>query len=155
MTPLQEQNIKSNSIDVTLGDELLVYSETVLDCKVKPKTTSIKIPSSGIILMPGELYLGHTAEYTETHGLVPIMFGKSSVARLGLSVYLAAGFGDNSFCGKWTLEFNAIKPIKVYTGMPIAQIAYNTIEGDAKDTYQGKYQGDKTVKASEYYKNFT
>jgi dCTP deaminase len=64
-------------------------------------------------------------EYTETYCAVPVLEGKSSIGRLGISVHQTAGFGDVGFCGHWTLEISVLMPIRVYAGMPIGQISYH------------------------------
>ncbi len=66
------------------------------------------------MLDPGRLYLGRTYERTETHNLVPMLEGRSSIGRLGLFVHITAGFGDVGFCGYWTLEMFAVQPIRIY-----------------------------------------
>ena len=67
------------------------------------------IPEDGFVLNPNQLYLARTVERTETHNLVPMLEGRSSVGRLGLFVHVTAGFGDVGFCGFWTLEMYAIR----------------------------------------------
>jgi len=62
-----------------------------------------------MVLAPGQLFLGRTVERTETHGLVPMIEGRSSIGRLGLFVHVTAGFGDVGFCGFWTLEMFAVQ----------------------------------------------
>ncbi|GHU80920.1 hypothetical protein AGMMS49992_34060 [Clostridia bacterium] len=58
---------------------------------------------------------------------VPMLNGRSSLARLGVSVHLTAGFGDVGFHGSFTLEFTVVNPIRLYPGMEIAQIAFYTV----------------------------
>jgi hypothetical protein len=43
----------------------------------------LTIPAEGLVLEPNRLYLGRTVEYTETHNLVPMLEGRSSIGRLG------------------------------------------------------------------------
>jgi dCTP deaminase len=105
-------------------------------------------------LTPGNLYLGSTIEYTETGtGLVPCIEGRSSVARLGLSVHLTAGFGDAGFEGQWTLEITVVHPLIVFPGMQICQICYSRLEGEPQQ-YSGKYQGQRGPQPSRFYKEF-
>jgi dCTP deaminase len=124
-----------------------------LDCKVKEETVDWEIPDGGVVLWPNMLYLMHTHEYTETHGLVPTIEGRSGVARLGIVVHLTAGFGDVGFKGDWTLEVTVVHPIKVYHSMSVCQIAYSPAEGEIQQ-YTGKYQGQRGPKASGHWKEF-
>jgi dCTP deaminase len=146
--PLDRANIGTNSVDLTLSNTLLIYTDHVLDVRKKPQTAEITIPDKGMILEPGILYLASTVEYTETLRHVPIIQGKSSLGRLGLFVHITAGFGDVNFKGHWTLELACIQPVKIYPGMKIAQICYHDIsempstdyasKADAKYSNQGK-----------------
>ena len=53
---------------------------------------------------PGELYLAHTVERAGSAVHVPKIEGKSTLARLGLSIHVTAGYGDVGFVGAWTLR---------------------------------------------------
>lgn len=158
-----ELRLNPNSYNLTLSNKLLVYTidkppkshESVktkyLDSKEKNETCEIIIPKNGLILLPNKLYLGSTNEYTETKGFVPCLSGRSSGGRLGINIHATAGFGDNGFCGKWTLEIFVIHPVKVYPDQEICQIYYESIEGDQSIVYNGKYQGQSEPIASKLY----
>lgn len=125
ITPFDFNRLGSNSYDVCLGDKIGIYtSDGALDAKKHNPIRLIDITEYGILLKPGQLYLGVTKEYTETHKCVPFIEGKSSVGRLGISVHSTAGKGDVGFCGHWTLEISCIQPVRIYAGMPIAQLLY-------------------------------
>lgn len=132
IAPFNEANLGPNSYDVHLGKTLAVYEDHVLDCKKYDKIRYIDIPDDGYVLRPGELYLGVTQEYTETRDLVPFLEGKSSLGRKGISVHVTAGKGDVGFCGNWTLEITCIRPIRIYAGMPVAQLIYHEITRTAE-----------------------
>ena len=117
--------------------------EISLDPKKDNPVIDIEIPEEGYILRPGVLYLGTTEEYTETIGLIPNIDGRSTTGRLGIEIHRTAGFGDNGFKGKWTLEITVTHPVIVYAGMEIGQIYYEEINGDSSMTYNGKYQNQK------------
>jgi len=106
------------------------------------------------LLETGKLYLGRTAEYTETQGLVPMLEGRSSVGRLGLFVHITAGFGDVGFKGFWTLEMFCVQPIRIYAGVQICQVFYHSIEGSYQTYSSGKYQNNKGVQPSLLFKDF-
>lgn len=125
-----------------------VLREYALDPKKDNETEEFTIPEEGHILLPGVLYLGETMEYTETYGYVPKIDGRSTTGRLGIVVHLTAGFGDNGFKGKWTLEITVTHPVVVYPGMEIGQLYYESIEGDSSMTYEGKYQNQQGVQAA-------
>ncbi len=93
------------------------------------KIDEFEIPEEGFVLEPNTLYLGVTAEYTESHAHVPFLEGKSSTGRLGIDIHATAGKGDVGFCNAWTLEISCIQPVRIYAGMPIGQLIYFAVEG--------------------------
>ena len=100
--PYDPKHLNPNSYNLTLHDELLTYEEVVLDMRKSNRVRRMSIPEGGLVLNPNQLYLGRTVERTETHNLVPMIEGRSSIGRLGLFVHVTAGFGDVGFCGFWT-----------------------------------------------------
>lgn len=138
ITPFDIENMGGNSYDVHLSANLAIYTNKTLDAKKHNKIKHFKIPKSGYILKPGQLYLGSTLEYTETHKHVPFLEGKSSTGRLGIDIHATAGKGDVGFCGYWTLELSVSKPVRVYAGMPIAQMIYYVVDGTVERLYHKK-----------------
>jgi dCTP deaminase len=154
ITPFNEKQLNPNSYNLRLHNELLVYQENVLDMKKKNEAAPIVIPVDGLLLTPGKLYLGRTVEHTRTDNLVPLIEGRSSIARLGLFIHITAGFGDVGFKGYWTLEIFCVQPIKIYPDIEICQIFYHTIEGDFDRYTSGKYQNNRGIQASLLYTEF-
>lgn len=152
ISPFSEDSLNPNSYNLTLHNELLVYEEVVLDVKEPNRFRRLQIPEEGLILSPGQLYLARTMEYTETHGLVPMIQGRSSLARLGLFVHCDSGFGDVGFCGHWTMELSAVQPIRIYGGIRICQIAYHELVGVVREYSNGKYQHNCDIQPSLMYK---
>lgn len=154
ITPFNESALNPNSYNLTLHNELMIYEEVNLDMRHPNRATTITIPEDGLILRPGTLYLGRTQEYTETYNYVPMLEGRSSVGRLGLSVHVCAGFGDVGFKGYWTLEFHCVQPLRIYPGVGICQIYYHAIEGEYEPYVSGKYQGNTGIQPSLMYRDF-
>jgi dCTP deaminase len=150
--PFDESRLNPNSYNLALHDELLVYEEVVLDMRKANRVRRIRIPEEGLVLQPNQLYLGRTAERTETHNLVPMIEGRSSIGRLGLFVHVTAGFGDVGFCGFWTLEMFAIQPVRIYAGVPICQIFYHDLRGEFTEYCSDKYQHNTDIQPSLLFK---
>jgi len=150
--PFDEAKLNPNSYNLSLHDELMVYEEVVLDMRKPNRVRRIPIPSKGIVLAPNQLFLGRTTERTETHNLVPMIEGRSSVGRLGLFVHVTAGFGDVGFCGYWTLEMFAVQPVRIYPGVAICQIFYHDIRGDFDEYRSNKYQHNTDIQPSMLFK---
>jgi len=152
--PFDERFINPNSYNLRLHNELLVYTDDVLDMKKKLNTEMIIIPEDGLVLEPGRLYLGRTYERTSTDKYVPMLEGRSSVGRLGLYIHVTAGFGDVGFSGYWTLEIQCIQPVRIYPMVEICQIYYHTIDGEYSTYNSGKYQNNSGIQPSLFYKDF-
>lgn len=145
--PFDRSNLGTNSYDVHLGKHLAVYEDEVLDAKKHNKIKHFEIPESGFVLQPGQLYLGVTEEYTETHAHVPFLEGKSSAGRLGIFIHATAGKGDVGYCNTWTLEITSTQPVRVYAGMPIGQLIYFKVEGEIENHYNRKPSAKYTQRA--------
>lgn len=152
--PYNKSQLNPNSYNLKLANELLVYNEEVLDMKKEHSATRLEIPEEGLVLEPGKLYLGRTVEHTETYNLVPMLEGRSSIGRLGLSIHITAGFGDVGFKGFWTLEIFCIHPIRIYPNVEICQVYYHDILGEYEEYKSGKYQNNKSIQLSMLYKDF-
>ncbi len=136
--PFIRECLGTNSYDVHLGKWLANYKDAVLDARKHNEIAYFEIPEAGFVLRPGTLYLGVTAEYTETHTAVPFLEGKSSVGRLGIDIHATAGKGDVGFCNHWTLEISVSVPVRVYAGMPIGQLIYFHVDGEIENYYNKK-----------------
>ena len=150
--PFEPERLNPNSYNLTLHDELIVYEEVVLDMRKPSRHRRIKIPAEGLVLNPNQLYLGRTAERTETYNLVPMIEGRSSIGRLGLFVHVTAGFGDVGFCGYWTLEMFAVQPVRIYAGVAICQIIYHDLRGSFTAYQSNKYQHNTDIQPSLLFK---
>ncbi|HTW55820.1 MAG TPA: dCTP deaminase [Thermoplasmata archaeon] len=136
--PFRAECLGTNSYDVHLGPYLATYRTGALDARLANPIHEFRIPPDGFLLVPGQLYLGVTEEYTETHGFVPFLEGKSSVGRLGIDIHSTAGKGDEGFCNYWTLEMSVKLPVRVYAGMPVGQLIYFEISGTVDRSYSEK-----------------
>lgn len=151
--PFDEKCIGPNSYDVHLSDTLLVYTEAVLDPKQDNRYREIKIPTEGIVLLPGRVYLGSTVEYTESPFHIPMYEGRNSLGRLGLESHKTAGFGDIGFCGTWTLELGVVQPTRIYPWMRIGQLYWHNPDGEVLARYAGKYQGQRDATPSRLFQD--
>jgi len=154
--PWDKKRVGANSYDVCLYPIIRRYisdkDSWYLDPKKDNKTIEITIPDSGFILHQGDFILGSTNEINNnyTDDLVPMIEGRSSIARLGLTAHAAAGFGDVGFCGRWTLEIIAALPVIIYPFMPIAQL-YWVRTTPTPRKYQGKYLHQQEAVASKIF----
>lgn len=178
--PYDDSRINPNSYNLRIGDSLLTYDTTsiedmdfglanryrhitkagkhvdynreiILDSHAKNPTKKWIIPEDGFLLQPGILYLGSTLERTYTDKYVPILNGRSSTGRLGMTVHVTAGFGDIGFDGLWTLEITVTHNLIIYPHDEILQVAFMTTEGDRSYQYNGRYNHQDAVTASKFH----
>ena len=151
--PFEIERLNPNSYNLSLANELMVYTDSILDPKKENKTETIVIPEEGYTLEAGKIYLARTYEYTKTFNLVPMIIGRSSLGRLGLAVHVTSGFGDVGFCGFWTIQLVCVQPIIIYPKMRICQIFYHTVYGDISE-YSSKYQNSNDIMGSKFFQEF-
>lgn len=147
ISDFKESRLNPNSYNLRLGSTLYgFYSNTLLDMKLdtKPDVELTLDPIKPTVLYPDMFYLGHTLEYTAISKYVPMIEGRSSVARLGMGIHLTAGFGDIGFHGTWTLEIQTSTRLKVYSEVEICQIYFHKIDLNGS-RYSGKYT-NQTIK---------
>lgn len=76
--PFDPECVNPNSVDLHLGNGLLVYKNHLIDTGKANDIVEYDIPIAGQELKPGFIYLASTVEYTETHPpWVPCIEGKS------------------------------------------------------------------------------
>lgn len=149
--PFDKRKLNSNSYNLSLGNKLHIYKDDILDMKCNNQTIEIIIPKTGYVLQPNQLYLGFTVERTYSKKYIPIIEGRSSIARLGLSVHITAGLGEAGFDGKWTLELKCVKPLRIYPNVEICQIYFNEISGKIDLCRSKKYQNSNEIIPSKLY----
>lgn len=162
--PWERQMVQPASLDLRLGDSFRVFHNhkvTAIDLREPPTnlTEQIKVePDEPFVIHPGEFCLGRTLEHVELpDDIVARVEGKSSLGRLGLIVHATAGFCDPGWRGTLTLEFNNLTrvPIRLYAGLPIAQLSFMTLDAPAQRPYGhaelgSHYQGQVEATESRY-----
>ncbi len=166
--PFSEEFLQPASYDLHLDKFFLIFNKEsvgIVDVKDKPKNLMKEIEvdeKEGFIIHPSEFVLANVKEITGVDSKhVGRLEGKSSLGRLGLIVHATAGFLDPGNKLRLTLELANVSPIpiKIYPGMKIAQIAFETLDKECERPYgskdlNSKYLGDLRVKGSEIWRNF-
>lgn len=150
--PFAAAQVNPNSYNVCLGDTVSFYTSPVIDAYSDNPTQTLTLPPEGYVLQPNMLYLGHTVEQVGSERYVPLLFGRSSVGRLGLFVEITAPIGDIGFFGQWTLMLSSVHQLRVYPGMKIGQIMFFESQGRVMP-YSGKYQGSVGPQRSKYWQD--
>lgn len=172
IVPFDSERIQPVSYDLTLSKDIRVPRDDVHTIETRDRGIDDngryygEVPSwhphtTGRMIQPGGFRLGHRdfilACTEEVVKLAPSIAarveGKSSLGRLGMVVHITAGFIDPGFEGQITLEIVNFGPwdIKLYAGMPIAQIVFEPVNAPERDYGQtGHYQGQRGPTESRY-----
>lgn len=155
--PPPEERYDATSVDLTLDDEFLVWSLEGLGRQfggiphidigafnyselATAYTVEADVDEHGCtVLQPKQFMLAQTAERLEfpSH-LAGRVEGKSSLARLGLSVHFAPTLHAN-WAGKITLELHNVgpAPLRLCPGNPICQLLVERVEGTPSANMEG------------------
>ena len=168
--PLDPECIQPASVDIHLGDAILVFRPWQ-----PPHYIDLQQPLDGITervsihknhkfsLAPGQFVLGTTAEYIVVpDDLVARLEGKSSLGRIGLLIHATAGYVDPGWRGHLTLELYNVSslPILLYLGMKISHISFQQLTTPAERPYGtpglgSKYMEQVDPTPTRYHQEFT
>jgi dCTP deaminase len=164
MDPWDPSLVQPASVDLRLGDSFRVFHNhraSAIDLRHPPEnlTEEVIVPADeSFVIHPGEFCLGRTLEWVELpDDIVARIEGKSSLGRLGLIVHATAGFCDPGWKGTLTLELNNLTriPIKLWPGLPIAQLSFMALDQPALRPYGSPdlgshYQGQVAATESRF-----
>jgi dCTP deaminase len=152
VSPFSPELVNPASLDVRLGDTLLIESAESAD--LKPYPLSQHSPEDPYLMRPGQFVLAPTVEQFSIPADVSAQFLlKSSRAREGLN-HLLAGWIDPGWSGSvLTLELHNVRqlqPVRLWPGMKIGQIVFHYLASTPARSYAvtGRYNGDTTVQGS-------
>jgi dCTP deaminase len=162
--PWDDALVQPASVDLRLGDSFRVFENhkvTAIDLRDPPTNLTKEVEvgeGEPFAIHPGEFVLGRTLEHVQIpDDVVARIEGKSSLGRLGLIVHATAGFVDPGFTGTLTLEITNLTrvPIKLYAGLPIAQLSFMALDAPAQRPYGSQelgshYQGQVAATESRY-----
>jgi dCTP deaminase len=163
--PFDEQFLQPSSYDVMLAPQFRTFQNhkiSFVDVRKRRDITDlVDVGEDGeFMIHPGQFVLGNTVErFSIPKHLAGKLEGRSSLGRLGLIIHATAGYVDPGFSGQLTFEISNISglPIKLYSGMRVAQICFFRMTGDVLRPYGkagNKYQGQTGPTASRVWKDF-
>jgi dCTP deaminase len=151
ISPFTEAMINPASIDVRLGDRIMVEQEQTPDLQILG--ISEYNQDNPFLIEAGEWLLAETQEILHLPDFLGAQFVlKSSRAREGWD-HAEAGWADPGYCGRLTLELRNSRqyhPLPIWPGMRIGQLKFMLISGVPERSYAqtGRYQHDLVVTAS-------
>jgi len=148
--PFDPEMINPASIDVTLGDQILIegYSGDFVPICIKHQP---------FYMPPGGFVLAATAEWIRVPNYLECIFQlKSTIGRLGYN-HALAGYIDPGFHGRVTLElknYRRFKALPLRAGMRIGQLRFAKTDEIPLRPYNltGRYFGDAGVQEAKPYR---
>jgi dCTP deaminase len=119
-SPFDAAALNPNSIDIHLGDSLLCVPKAA----AAGAPVRLKLDAAGLFLEPGQLYLIDSRERFGSNQFVPMVHGKSNVARAGLFVHANGEMVDLGHVGAYQFQLFPVLPIRVWAGMAVAQVTF-------------------------------
>lgn len=159
---IKPEQINSSSIDITLGDKIMVenmtkyyMSEKVVNLKNRDplEMTTVDISKKPFHLRPGEFILAQSEQiFNLPYNISAEYKLKSSMARIGLE-HMNAGWCDAGWNGSvLTLEFKNMTRnhvIQLDAGVAIGQVVFfehEPVPPERSYAMRGRYNSDLTVK---------
>jgi dCTP deaminase len=144
--PFSPEQVGPASVDLHLGEEVRIRAgdgsepidvDTATDFR---EVTEVVELGEGFVLDPGETVHGVTRERVFLPpDLCAWIDGRSSIARLGLTVHVTSGFVHPGVRNHQVLEMRNLSrvPLRLKPGIRICQVILERTEGEA--VYQGRF----------------
>lgn len=132
--PFDPDRLSPNAYDWRLGDVIRIC-DTALDAAKSHEFVEYAIPTEGMVLMPGSLYLGVSHERTHSERYAQMINGDRTIGMLGVWVHVSAPLGHVGHAIHWTLEMRAVRPVRIYPRMTFGKIIFLRSRG-APASYQ-------------------
>lgn len=150
---LDRRDIRPTGIRLHLNDELLIPTPgQTIDFRAPADAhyDAVPLTDAGHLLRPGAFVLASTVERIGTSPLlVGHLEGRSTLARLGLSVHCTSGLidGNHDEPQSIVLEIanNASLDLILARGMPIAMLAFSRLSEPIRQRSQEQYRGQMGV----------
>lgn len=162
--PDLERQLGSVSVDFRLGTTFMVFEHSrfsFIDPRhpqsIGDAMRTIEVPpDEPFIMQPGDFALASTMESLELpDDLLGRLEGRSSIARLGITVHSTAAVFEPGWIGTATMELSNLgrMAVALYPGMRICAFSFETVSSPVMTPYRNKvdnkYAGQVTPRASQ------
>lgn len=162
--PDLEKQLGSVSVDFRLGRTFMVFEHSrfsYIDPRhpqsIGDAMRTIEVEDDEpFIMQPGDFALASTMESLELpDDLLGRLEGRSSIARLGITVHSTAAVFEPGWVGTATMELSNLgrMPVALYPGMRICAFSFETVSSPVMTPYRekigNKYAGQVTPRASQ------
>ena len=156
--PIGPEQVGPSAVDLRLGNEFTTFRtpeagiEVVIDPTKIDNVEDILVSygerhqigqGDSFLLEPGSLVLAYTLEYVEMPNyLAARVEGRSSLARLGISIHQTAPTVHATFEGQLRLELShsGPYPCRLYPGQKICQLVIGRLGTPAQTTLRSSFQ---------------
>jgi len=161
--PDLETQLGSVSVDFRLGQTFMIFEHSrhsFIDPRnprsIGEAMRTITIgEDEAFIMQPGDFALASTIEsLTLPDDLLGRLEGRSSIARLGITVHSTAAVFEPGWVGTATMELSNLgrMAVALYPGMRICSFSFETVSSPVltpyRDKRNAKYAGQRTPRAS-------
>src|SRR3954451_13484592 len=162
--PDLETALGSISVDFRLGPTFMVFEHSRHSYIDPQRPQSIGdamrtiecTPDEPFIMQPGDFALASTMEQLELpDDLLARLEGRSSIARLGITVHSTAALFEPGWIGTATMELSNLgrMAVALYPGMRICAFSFEEVSSPVMTPYRAKvgnkYAGQQTPRASQ------
>ncbi len=155
---IENSQISPSSVDLRLSNQFKVFKpqpqgvETIIDLTlthnleetIKPYGDSITVlDGQSLVLHPGDFVLAYTREFVEMPNyLAARVEGRSSYARLGISVHQTASTIHATFAGQIRLEISRTGTLacRLHPGARICQMVIERLASPAEGNLRSQFQ---------------
>ena len=161
--PDLERQLGSVSVDFRLGSTFMVFEHSrhsFIDPRqpqsIGDAMRTIEVEGEDpFIMQPGDFALASTIESLELpDDLLGRLEGRSSIARLGITVHSTAAVFEPGWVGTATMELSNLgrMAVALYPGMRVCSFSFETVSSPVEVPYRlkrhNKYAGQATPRAS-------
>jgi len=159
-----DEQLQPASLDIRLGNHFKQFpvNDKIIDVQqgVEEMVEDVLEEKDEIVVYPDDFFLADTKEsFDIPPDILGELTGRSSVARLGITVHQTAGLFDPGFSApSGVLEITNVgnRPVKLKPGMRIAQMTFTKLDGSANNPYNeddNKYQGQEGATESRIHED--
>ncbi|MFA6530459.1 MAG: dCTP deaminase [Candidatus Micrarchaeia archaeon] len=142
--PFKPEQLGSASVDLTLSNEWWFFKKSFIEkqvdlAKVGFKQATEKVIANTVILLPGQMCLGKTAEkITLGPDVIGQLEGRSRFARMGLAVHVTSAIVQPGSDNHQVLEIVNFAPFSVvlHKGMKISQVLFDETKTKSSKPYK-------------------
>lgn len=147
ITPkVKQEDIRLVGIRVHLAKDILVPKTGYIDLNTPERLdyVSVDIEQDEFVLEPGGFILASTVEKVKTaQNIITFLDGRSTVARLGLTIHVTAGVidGNHDEARAITLEMKnlGVHSIRLRKNYPVGQLLFALLSEDIQQKSQTQY----------------